>query len=262
MSRWILAGVLAIALVLGGISAIGLIRSRSASPPSKATDEQALAIVEKAIRAHGGEKLLKARGFYYAGKATLQVMGAPTVGPFQMWTQFPDRFKTVGEIKVVGVAFKMITVLDGNVGWMQQGNTLTAMDDKIVAETKTSLHIERIMSLMFARDAGYRFESLGESEAGGRPVLGVGVRAKDLPEIRLYFDKTSGLLARTERPTVDPWGKAITEERLFENYVERDGIPLATRVVFRHDGELFKQLDFDECRASADGFNGAVFSKP
>src|SRR5262245_26558704 len=110
--------------------AFGLFVGLSA-PASAADDLQA--IVDKAIKAHGGaEKLDKNKATKSKSKGKLHIMGIEVdILSHELTTQLPGKVKEEMEIDVMGNKLKVITVSDGEKGWVNANGMTMDADDKM-----------------------------------------------------------------------------------------------------------------------------------
>jgi hypothetical protein len=97
-----------------------------------------------------------------------------------------------------------------------------------VRETFYQKHLDA--TLMPLRDKGVRLSLLGDSTVEGKPVVGLKVSRKGMPDVSLYFDKQTKLLLKSERLVKDKsTGKSARLELLYSDYEEVGGVKLARR---------------------------------
>src|SRR5262249_28497899 len=87
------------------------------------------------------------------------------------------------------------------------------------------------------------------------PAVGVLVKPKGRRDVRLHFDKASGLPVKREQQVLDPSsGKEVQQEVVFSDYQEKDGLKLYKKIVALRKGkklmstwvaevEFFEKLD-------------------
>jgi hypothetical protein len=76
--------------------------------------------------------------------------------------------------------------------------------------------VDRVCGLVsLLRDKGYTFTPLGDSNVEGKPVAGVKVASEGNPDVLLYFDKGTGLLAKSSFRGIDA---SSNREALMEAY--------------------------------------------
>src|SRR5207244_2885073 len=155
--------------------------------------------------AHGGEAKLKSfKAFQSKSKGTLEIMGMKISFSQEAVAAFSGKLKNVMEMDVSGMKVRIISVFDGTKGWLAGSVVNKEMDDKMIAETKEALYvmdIERLAPLK--ADNTLTLTSLGESRVNDRPAAGVRVSKAGHRDVSLYFDKTTGLLAKVEHRAAD-----------------------------------------------------------
>ncbi len=229
-----------------------------------APKDEARALVERAVKAHGGDKLLKAKAVRYKGKMSHDVMGVKQTVPTETWVEFPDRFKKVAQFDVNGETFTMTYVYDGKQGWEKVQDETEELDAKTLKELQAQIpHDERIVTLTFLNDKGCELSPLGEIKIEDRPAAGVRVECKDRPAINLYFDKATSLLVKVERRgAYGLSGEEVNEERYFKDYKEMNGVKIATQIVANHDGRQCLEMEVTEYEVRGEGFGETFFAKP
>jgi hypothetical protein len=228
-----------------------------------AQEDEARAIVAKAVRAHGGDKLFKIKAVQTAGKAMIEALGVKLQTTDERWVQFPDRIKWATQFTAAGVALSMGFVYDGKKGWIQALDQVKDMDaETLKSMREDTVFLERVAALQFAKEKGCKLSVVGEGQVEDRPALGVRLECDGHPAINLYFDAKTHLLVKWERRTKSPAGQEITEERYFREYKEVNGIPRAFRVVVRHDGVRFAEWEATDQQVSETAFAENFFARP
>ena len=78
----------------------------------------------------------------------------------------------------------------------------------------------------------------------------------------LYFDKDTGLLAKTERRAVDPMsGQEVNEERIVTEYQKLEGMQSPKRILVNRDGKKFMEAEIVEVKF-LDKVDPQTFGKP
>ncbi|HVS37532.1 MAG TPA: hypothetical protein VMS17_18355 [Gemmataceae bacterium] len=210
-----------------------------------AADDAATAVINKAIKAQGGEEALtkyKAAQVSSKGKITLPGVGEVEFTQ-EIASMLPDKVKESMHLTIQGQQVNITTIMNGDKYSIQAADKDVPISDEIknaLKEGQYMLKVARLVSLV--KDKGYDLSLIGESKIEDKPVVGVLVKSKDHKDVSLYFDKETGLLAKMEHRTVDPsGGKEITEERIILAYRDKgpEGIVLPKEVLVKHDGETF-----------------------
>ena len=158
----------------------------------RAEDKDSRAIIDKAIKAAGGEKeLAKFQAETFQEKGTYYGEGTPQPYTGKYAVQFPGRFR----MEIAG-AFTL--VLDGDKGWIARGGKTEEMNKEQLAEQKESQYAGWVTTLLpLLEEKAYQLSSLGESKVGDRTVVGIKVSHPGHQDVKLYFDKDSGLMAKS-----------------------------------------------------------------
>jgi hypothetical protein len=230
------------------VLAVGLLAQGSARPEA---DEATRAVIQKAIKAHGGEGLL---GKFKAGR--MKTRGKIEVGeaslPFSqdILYQLPGQFKELLELEANGQKVAVATVFNGEKGWIEVEGKLQDIDDKLQAELREAGHLMQLSRLTpLLQEARFKLSPVGEVKVQDRPAIGVRVECKGFRDVNLYFDKESGLLAKTERRALSGITmEEVTEERIVAEYRKVEGMQSPHKVVVRHDGKKFMEADVVEVK--------------
>jgi hypothetical protein len=215
-------------------------------------------IIEKAIQAQGGEKQvakLRIMRIKVEGKIDLapELKNLPFV--IEDTWQMPGRYKTVVRIQLKkDMAHAHTLVIDGDKGWTMVNGKIGDPSKEELAEFRDQKQGEDLDRLGFLNDKGRELSMLDEIKIEGKPAVGVLVKTKGHRDVKLYFDKSSGLLVKRERRIAGDVGKEILQEVFFSDYQEKDGLKHYRKISALHDGkkfvegtvteiEFFKKLD-------------------
>ncbi len=235
-----------------GTSLLVLFLGATAVRPGDGDDPRA--IVAKAIKALGGEKKLKKhnaatwkeKGVYYGMGDGLPYTGAMAV-------QWPSQFR----MEIEGV---FTIVLDGATGWIKDGEGTRAMPKEQVEQQIMGHKAGWIATLLPLKDKAFTLTALDEATVDKRPALGVKVTRKDYPEVKLYFDKKSGLLLKAVYPAKEG-NKEFVQEIFFQKYQPLDGVQVPRRILLHRDGKKFVEGEVVEFQALGK-LDAKVFAKP
>jgi len=196
--------------------------------PALLADDKARVLVENAIKAHGGEvAVAKLRSMRIKAEGTMEVVGGQPATAFtieDIW-QIPDKYRTTFNYTAMGKKVNQTQVIDGDTGWMAVNGQALAMPKAAVAEMREQKYAEDLDRLGFLKDKDVELSLLDEVKVNGKPAAGIRVKSKAHREVKLYFDKASGLLAKREHPVLDPaTSKEVTQEVVFADYEDKDGV--------------------------------------
>jgi hypothetical protein len=247
--------ILGIAFVVGLLLAI-------ASPVR--ADEQAdlKALLDKAIKVHGGEdKLTKliAGTSKFKGKMSFMGQDLEVAGEFSV--QLPDKLRVDIGFEIMGQKFQIIQIHNGDKGWVAvNGMTMDAGKDQL-DEGKEGMHAFRAQQLVPLKDKAFKLKSLGESKIGDRTAIGVQVAHEGFRDINLYFDKDKGLLLKAEGRAKDMNGNEVNQETFYDDYKQADGVAYAVKMSIKQDGKAFLDLEITEFKP-AEKLADNLFAKP
>src|SRR5262249_3125340 len=119
--RTVLSALLPVCLLLGG---------SGAAPAQEVRD-----IIQKAIKAHGADALNKYKAGQTRTKGQIELLGGL---PFtqEMIFQLPNQFREVSELEAGGQKVPVITVFNGNEGWIKVNGKTQDLDEKLRGELK------------------------------------------------------------------------------------------------------------------------------
>jgi hypothetical protein len=214
------------------------------SGAARADDQDAKAILDKGIKALGGEeKLSKVDAFSWKSKGTINFQGNEneTNGLFTAKGLTHYRRESSND------QFHIVVVLAGDKGWRKFGEDPMELDENGLANEKRSLYMQVIpMTLVAAKGTGFKYAAAGEDKVGDKPAAGVKITGPDGKDFTLYFDKESGLPVKMVATVAGFQGQDYTQETLFSDYKDFGGIKKATKVVVKRDGEPFITQELTE----------------
>jgi hypothetical protein len=165
--------------------------------------EEPRALVERAIQAMGGEEVLSnkaAVSMKIKGQISLPgVPGDDTRIPFtgEIQTQTSGRNRTILKADFLGQAIEMIQVSGDGKGWRSMNGEVSDLTKEELDNLRQDRHVERVSGLVaLVKDKDFTLAAADEVKVNGKPALGVKVSYKGQPDVTLYFDKESGLLAK------------------------------------------------------------------
>jgi hypothetical protein len=239
MARFIgLAFAAALALALGG-------------PARAADDKDAKAILDKAIKALGGEEKLKAlQAVTWKAKGTISFGGNDSDFTSRATAQGLDHYRGEFEAEFGGNKIKGVTVLAGDKGWRQISGETTELDKAALANEKRGVYLQLVpATLLPLRGKGFKVEAGPEEKVAGKPAAGLKVTGPDGKAFTLFFDKASGLPVKLVAKVIDFMGNEFTQETTYADYKEFDGVKKATKVEGKRDGNKFLESDLTEFKA-------------
>jgi outer membrane lipoprotein-sorting protein len=254
MNRLWLAGFAAILLVTGP--------ARWAAAQDKQTQE----IIRKGIEAAGGQKALESlKAAQSKSKGTIHYpapIGDVTFAA-EEFLVLPDKMRSNVQAEAGTQKSKVIIVFDGQKGWVQENGKTKPLDDKGVAEMKATAYASRVGSLTeLLKDKAFSLSPLAETKVAGKPAVGVLVKHAGQRDIRLYFDKSSGLLVKSESPALDVMTKKeVPQEKIFSDYKSVSGRQVPHKVLILQNGKPYMEVEVTEVRI-VDRLDPMLFAEP
>jgi hypothetical protein len=224
------------------------------------------AVIDRAIKAQGGEAnmskqkaaIMKGSGKYYGAGEGIPFTGEWAIQPL-------TQIRAAIEGKVNDQTFRMVRVVNGDKGWIKfNAEAVKEMTKEEVAEQREELHANWVANLVPLKDKAYQLAPLGESKVDGRDTVGVRVSRKGHRDVSLFFDKASGLLAKTETVVKDLEGggdKEMTQEVFQSDFKEIDGVKHPMKTVLKRDAKLFVEVEWSEVRP-AEKLDESIFARP
>lgn len=250
--KGLLGAVLATTIVLG----LGD-RARAAD------DKDAKAILDKAIKALGGEESLskiKTASWKTQGKITIN--GEDNAFTSQATVQGLDHFRTEFEGEFGGNKIKAVTVLAKNKGWRLVGDQKMELDENAIANDKRNVYLQVLPTILLPlKGDKFKIAAAGEKAVDGKPAVGVKATGPDGKDFTLFFDKDSGLPVQLVAKVVGFMGEEYTQETTYADYKEFSGIKKATKVASKRDGEKFIEIQVTEFKV-LDKVDPKTFEEP
>jgi hypothetical protein len=226
----------------------------------------AKAVVEKAVKAVGGEeKLGKVKAFTFKMKGKWYGMGDGIDYTGEAAVEVPDKSRVRIDSGVGDMKFTFIQVSNGDKLWSKLNDQATEVEDKDqIKEVKEERYADRVASLLpLVKEKGFKLEPLGEVKVDGKPAVGVRVSHEGHRDINLFFDKDSGLLVKSERTIKDfmAGGNEQSQETLYSDYKEVGGLKHAMKLVINREGKKYLDSEVSDLEVK-DKIDAAQFEKP
>jgi hypothetical protein len=221
-----------------------------------AADDKAEAIVKKGIEAHGGaDALNKYRAGRFKMKGDMSLLGMDLQFTGDLAYALPDRYRMEITTEVMGQKMVIQQVVKGetvkstvNVG----GMTLPAGGDAEKEELKLAAAMQEAEQLTPLLDEKkFTIKAADDEDVSGKKAAVVVVKPKAIDkEVKLYFDKSSGLLVKTAHKGVGPGDAGapveVLEETYHSDYKKVKGVQVPTKLVVDHDGKKFLTISLSD----------------
>jgi hypothetical protein len=231
--------------------------------PVRADEKDATAIVDKAIKAMGGEeKLGKANAMSWKAKGKMTFGGSEGDMSAQVTVRGLDQLRQEFEGEFGGNKVQGIFVLDGDKGWRKFGGMGGELDKTALANQKRGVYLQVVpTTLVQLKGKGFKMEAGGEEKVGGKPAVAIKATGPDGKDFTLFFDKESNLPVKLVAKVAGFQGNEVTQETTYGNYKEFDGIKKATKIESKRDGEKFQELEITEFKV-LDKVDPKTFDEP
>ncbi len=243
--------------------ASGIIACLLGMPVQATPDQEARAVIQKAVQALGGDTAaarLQTMRTKAQGSLSLNEQSATFAVEFT--THSPGRARMDMEISVGDAKINLTRARNGDQAWETINGQTHDLDPRQKAEILAWGRLFDARNLLpLLKDKAYTLAPLGEIQVNGRPAVGVKVSAKGQTDLDLYFDKTTMLLVKSARWSLTPAGKEVSLEILYSDYKDSDGVkqPMTHRLL--HDGKKFIDMEVTEVRL-VDKIADEEFAKP
>ncbi len=235
----------------------------SAAISARADDKDPQAILDKAIKALGGEeKLKKAEAISWKTKGTINFGGNDNDVKSHATAKGLDHYRRESEVEINGEQRTFVIVLSGDKGWRKFGEEPMEMDADALANQKRGTYLEILpVTLVPLKGKDFKLEAAGEEKVDDKPAVGIKVTGSDQKDFTLYFDKESGLPVKLVARVVGFQGMEYTQDTTYKDYKDFDGIKKATKVNSKRDGEDFIKSEITEFKV-LDKVDAGTFSAP
>jgi serine/threonine protein kinase len=220
-------------------------------------------LVEWAVRVLGGEaRLARHRAWFRKVKGTIQADGRAVKFTGEFMADGRDRRNVRMEFDVPGEKRVVVTVLNGQKGWMRVMGETTELQGDQLAEELEFVHHSWVCELVpLLREDGFELTPLGQTTIEGKEAVGVKVSFPGRRDVDLYLDRRTGLLLKSRSLLKSPDGQEVGQEHFYGQYKEFDGVQIATRVRVKQGGRQFMTFEVLDYRP-LERLAGGEFVRP
>jgi hypothetical protein len=226
-------------------------------------DDEPAAIVDKAIKAHGLEgKENKTAAVRGRNKGTVHVGGMDLEFTQEATAAMKGKFKEVLDLEVMGQKVSIATVFNGKEGWVKVNGMDIPVNEDILNEFKEQAHAMQLGQGLMLKDKSLKLSLIGEAKVNDKPAIGIKVEKEGKKPIDFYFDKATGLVAKTQRRVRDMQsGQEANEERIILEYQDVDGRKIAKKVEVKRDGKPYVEVEVKDVKL-LDQIDDSEFAEP
>jgi hypothetical protein len=156
--------------------------------------------------------------------------------------------------------FRIVLVFNRDKGWRASSGATKELGKEEIDEFREEAYTLWVSTLVPLLDKQFELSSLPEARVLGQPAAGVKVVSKGHAEVKLYFDKKTNLLVKTERKAREA-GLDLNKESYFADFKDFDGVKLATKQVDLSNGKKAADLTITSYRFP-NRLDDRVFDKP
>jgi hypothetical protein len=225
--------------------------------------DTARGIIENAVKAHGGqERLARIRADQIQVKGSLLVEGQQTPFVGETTVQLPAQFKNVIRLMTPKGQVTVVQILNGDKVLVTIDGQPQKVDPAAVADMRETFQLNRAIRLVpLLTDRSYELAMLAEVKVNDRPALGVRVTAKGRRELRLFFDKDTSLLVKSEYMIDAGEGKEVRQEVFYGDFRDLGGYKRPVKLVALRDGKKVMEAELTDVKYF-DKIDDAEFAKP
>jgi len=211
---------------------------------ARAADGDAKSILDKGIKALGGEeKLAKAEAFSWKSKGTVNINGNESEFTGQTTAKGLDHFRREFSTD----QFAGVVVLAGDKGWRKFGDNASNVEGDGLDHEKRRVYLDVIpITLVALKGKGFKYEAGAEEKVGDKPAVTLKATGPDGKDFTLAFDKESGLPVKLVGVVMGFQGSEQNMEVTFGDYKDFAGIKKATKIEVKRDGETFQKFEVTE----------------
>jgi hypothetical protein len=171
--------------------------------PDGSPQDDARAVIEKAVKAHGGtDKLVSSHAIYMKVQVKIEQLPGNAAMEGESWEQSNGTQKTVFRIDLGGMKMTIAQGIRDGKGWREINGEVQELSAAELTDMKRSQFADRVQSLApLLTDKKFALTALGPSKVDDVPVLGVKVATPGQADVLLFFDEKTGLLKKLEYKT-------------------------------------------------------------
>jgi hypothetical protein len=213
-----------------------------------ADDQEAKAVIDKAVKALGGaEKLGAAKAVTWKSKGKLRRNDSESDFSSKVTARGIEQFRQDFEGDFGGNPIKGVTILDGDKGWRKFGEEANKLEDDALANQKRTVYLQVVGQMPQLLNAdGFKVEAAEEEKVGDKPAAVLKVTGPDGKDFQLFFDKESGLPLKMTATVAGRQGAESAQETTYANYKDFDGIKRATKVETKRNGKKYLDAEISD----------------
>ena len=193
---------------------------------ARAADDPAVAVVKKAIDAHGGEEALKkAKGGEYKLEGEVTIGADKSKFTSTVSYALPDKFRMTSDTAISGKKNSQVVIVNGDKLKVTNDGKAQEIKPEVKAEFMQLAAVQEV-SLLFPLldDKKYTLKAEKDEKADDKEVAVVLVSRKGMEDIRMSFDKKTGEWVKFTHKMLDPFGQKVLTEVTNTEFKKVDGV--------------------------------------
>jgi hypothetical protein len=228
-----------------------------------AAEDKPQDIIKRAIKAHGGEdKLARSTCDKVKVQGVIHIDEDDVPFTSVTFVQLPSQFKNTVTLTRDDAKITLVQILDGDKTTLARDGQPMTVTDALAAEMKETMDLERAVRLVpLLTDKAYELTALEETKVNDQPAYGVKVAMKGHKDLKLFFDKETNLLVKTEHLHGDG-DKAVKQEEFYGAFKDLGGgFKRPTRITALRNGKKMLEAQLLEV-TYLEKIPAAEFTKP
>jgi hypothetical protein len=223
---------------------------------------EALAIVDKAIKAHGSDKAAKSKGHTWKAKGTMFMGDMKMEYKIDYIFASPDKFRFDLDMDAGGMKIRITAATDGKVAWEQALGQMREMTKEKQTEFEHTAYLMHLCEIHPLKDKAFTLIPIEGGKDDGQEFVGIQVQRKDRRTVNLYFDKTTGLLGAATTKVIDEFSKKeVVQETRMSGYRNKDGVKVFDNLTIKRDGKDFLVEEMSD-QKELETVDEKLFAKP
>lgn len=212
--------------------------------------ETARDVIEKAIAAHGGqERLAAVRADKVKLRGTLHAGGSALPFTNELALQLPGQLKSVVTLTETNRTHTVVHLLDNDRATILLDGQPQPVGSAHLTQLRQTLQLEQALRLVpLLNDPAFTLHLLPEVRYNDQVYVGVRVAGRGQRDLKLFFDRASGLLVKAEHALDGPGGKDVLQEAFYGDYRDLGGYRRPCKVVVLRDGKKVMEAVLLEAR--------------
>jgi hypothetical protein len=233
------------------------------SAPIAAAADDPAAIVDKAIKAIGGEeKLSKHKAEQWKTKGMIEIMGMKMAYTADYYFQKPNQMRFDVAMEFGGMKIAISAATDGKIAWEKSGDMVREMDEKKGKAFRDNVYTMELSYLLPLKEKDCTLVLADEVKVDGKDAVGVKVSRKGQRDVVMYFDKKTRLLAKTVSTIWDEFtDKEVMQESILSKWKDIGGMMYFEKLVIMRGGKDFITEEFSD-QKSMEKLDPKLFAKP